>query len=83
MALGEVLGEACGKVAVLRALGNSKIEVSLQGKGQLFGSDMDDVATFWSEGIAVHMSTDDMAEWRGSGKYRTGPAPCGKSLPFL
>jgi hypothetical protein len=24
--------------------------------------------TFWSEGIAVHMSTADMAEWRGSGK---------------
>jgi hypothetical protein len=78
MALGEVLGEARGKVAGLKALGNGKIEVSLQGKGQLLVSDMDDVVTFWSvmrpngtaygEGIAVHMSTDGMAEWRDSGK---------------
>jgi hypothetical protein len=68
MALCEVLGEARGKVAGLKALGNGKIEVSLQGKGQLSGSDMDDVVTLWSEGIAVHMSTADMAEWRGSGK---------------
>ena len=45
----------------------AKLEVSL-GKRQLSGSDMDDVVTFWSEGIAVHMSTADMAEWRGSGK---------------
>jgi hypothetical protein len=84
MALGEVLGEARGKVAGLKALGNGKIEVSLQGKGQLLGSDMDDVVTFWSvmrpngtaygEGIAVHMSTDGMAEWRGSGVGKpTGP----------
>jgi hypothetical protein len=48
MALGDVLGEARGKVAGLKALGNGKIEVSLQGKGQLLGSDMDDVVTFWS-----------------------------------
>ena len=84
MALGEVLGEARGKVAGLKALGNGKIEVSLQGKGQLLGSDMDDVVTFWSvmrpngtaygEGIAVHMSTDGMAQWRGSGVGKpTGP----------
>jgi hypothetical protein len=68
MAPSEVLGEARGKVAGLKALGNGKIEVSLQGKGQLSGSDMDDVVTFWSEGIAVHMSTANIAEWRGSGK---------------
>ncbi len=68
MALSEVLEEARGKVAGLKALVNGKIEVSLQGKGQLSGSDMDDVVTFWSEGIAVHMSTADMTEWRGSGK---------------
>jgi hypothetical protein len=49
MALGEVLGEARGKVAGLKALGNGKIEVSLQGKDQLSGSYMDDVRTFWSE----------------------------------
>jgi hypothetical protein len=68
MALGEVLAEARGKVAGFKALGNRKIEISLQGKGQLSGSDVDDVVTFWSEGIAVHMSTADMAEWCGSGK---------------
>ena len=71
MALGEMLGEAHGKVAGLKALGNGKIEVLLQGKGQLLGSDMNDVVTFWSvmrpngtaygEGIAIHMSTDGMA----------------------
>ena len=38
MALGEVLGEAHGKVAGLRALGDGIIEVSLQGKGTLLGS---------------------------------------------
>ena len=68
MALGEVLAEARGKVAGLKAFGNGKFEVSLQGKGQLSGSDMDDVVTFRSEEIAVHMSTAVMAEWRGSGK---------------
>jgi hypothetical protein len=77
MALGEVLGEAHGKVAGLRALGDGKIEVSLQGKGTLLGSEIEDVTTFWSvmrpngtaygEGISVQMSTDGMAEWHGHG----------------
>ena len=49
MALGEVLAEASGKVAGLRALENGKIEVSLQGTGKLLGSDMADVTSFWSE----------------------------------
>lgn len=48
MALGEVLGEARGKVAGLRALGDGIIEVSLQGKGTLLGSEMEDVTTFGS-----------------------------------
>jgi hypothetical protein len=85
MALGEVLGEARGKVAGLKALGDGKIEVSLQGKGKLLGSDMDDVVTFWSvmrpngtaygKGNAADMSTDGMAEWQGSGVGKpTGPA---------
>ena len=75
MALGEVLGEARGKVAGLKALGDGKIEVSLQGKGKLLGSDMDDVVTFWSvmrpngtaygKGNAVDMSTDGMAWQNG------------------
>jgi hypothetical protein len=48
MALGEVLGEARGKVAGLKALGNSNIEVSLPGKGQILSSDMVYVVTFSS-----------------------------------
>jgi hypothetical protein len=77
MELGGVLGEACGKVAGLKPIGDGKIEVSLQGKDKLLGSYMDDIGTFWSamktngtaysEGIAVHTSIDDMAKWRGSG----------------
>jgi hypothetical protein len=84
MALGEVLGEARGKVAGLKALGDGKIEVSLQGKGKLLGSDIQDVVTFWSvmrpngtaygQGNAIQMSSDGMAVWQGSGVGRpTGP----------
>lgn len=84
MALGEVLGEASGKVAGLKALDNGRIEISLQGMGKLLGSDVTDVVTFWSEmrpngmvygeGNSIQMSNDGMAEWRGSGVGRpTGP----------
>jgi hypothetical protein len=80
MGLGEVLGEARGKVAGLRALGDGKMEVSLQGKGTLLGSEREDVTTFWSvmrpsgtaygRGNSIQMSTEGMAEWRGSGLGR-------------
>jgi hypothetical protein len=84
MALGEVLGEARGKVTGLKALGDGKIEVSLQGTGKLLGSDITDVVTFWSvmrpngtaygEGNEMCMSSDGGAEWKGSGVGRmTGP----------
>jgi hypothetical protein len=84
MALGELLGEARGKVAALRALGEGIIEVSLQGKGTLLGSEMEDVTTFGSvmrpngtaygQGNSIQMSTEGMAEWRGSGVGKpTGP----------
>ena len=83
MALGEVLGEARGKVAGLRALGDGIIEVSLQGKGTLLGSEMEDVTTFGSvmrpngtaygQGNSIQMSTEGMAEWRGSGVGRPTP----------
>jgi hypothetical protein len=72
MALGEVLGEARGKVAGLRALDHGKIEVSLQGKGTLLGSEIEDVTTFWSvmrsngtaygRGNSIQMSTEGLAE---------------------
>jgi hypothetical protein len=84
MALGEMLGEASGKVAGLRALGHGKIEVSLQGKGTFLDTEIEDVTTFWSvmrpngtaygRGNSVHMSSEGMAEWKGSGVGRpTGP----------
>lgn len=67
-----------GKGCRLKPIGDGKIEVSLQGKDKLLDSYVDDIGTFWSamktkgtaygEGIAVHMSIDDMAEWRSSGK---------------
>jgi hypothetical protein len=80
MALGEMLGEASGKVAGLRALGDGKVEVSIQGKGVMLGSEIEDVTTFWSvmrpngtaygQGNSVQMSAEGMAEWHGSGVGR-------------
>src|SRR5919197_5805105 len=80
MALGELLGEARGKVTALKALGDGKIEISLQGSGKLLGSDMTDVVTFWSvmrpngtaygEGNEMIMSSEGAAEWKGSGVGR-------------
>jgi hypothetical protein len=84
MALGDVLGEARGKVAGLRVLGDGKVEVSLQGTGKLLGADISDIVTFFSvmrpngtaygEGHSMSMSSDGAAEWKGSGVGRmTGP----------
>jgi hypothetical protein len=84
MALGELLGEVRGKVVGLRALGDGIIEVSLQGKGTLLGSEIEDVTTFGSamrpngtaygQGNSIQMSTEGMAEWHGSGVGKpTGP----------
>jgi hypothetical protein len=84
MAIGEVVGEARGKVAGLRALENGKIEVTLQGTGKILGVDIGDVTSFWSEmrpngtaygeGHSIHMGSDGMAEWKGSGiGKQTGP----------
>ena len=84
MALGELLGEVHGKVTGLGALENGRIEVYLQGIGKLLGSDIAHVTSFWSEirpkstaygeGYSVPMSSDGMAEWKGSGVGKlTGP----------
>lgn len=84
MALGEVLGEARGKIAGLRALENGRIEITLQGAGKILGSDMADVTSFWSEmrsngtaygeGYSMQMGSDGTAEWKGSGIGKpTGP----------
>lgn len=77
MALGELVGEAKGKIASLRALENGRIEINLQGSGKLLGSDISDITTFWSEmrpngtaygeGNSLTMGMDGMAEWKGHG----------------
>lgn len=87
MALGEMLGEASGKVAGLRAVGDGKVEVSIQGKGVMLGSEIEDVTTFrsvmrpngtaYGQGNSVQMSAEGMAEWHGSGVGRpAGPGTC-------
>ena len=48
MTLGQCWRGRCQTVAGLRALGDGIIEVSLQGKGTLLGSEMEDVTTFGS-----------------------------------
>lgn len=82
--LGELIGEGRGKVQALRALENGRIEINLQGNGKLLGIDFGDVTTFWSEmrsngtaygeGNSLFMTSDGMAEWKGSGVGKpTGP----------
>ena len=46
MALGQILGEARGKVSGLRVLADGKIEVSIQGAGKMLASEIQDVVTF-------------------------------------
>lgn len=75
--LGELVAEARGKVAMMRVLENGRIEVTLQGKGKMLGKEFTDLTTFWSEmrqngmaygeGQSIHMTSDGMAEWHGSG----------------
>jgi hypothetical protein len=77
MALGDLLGEARGKVSGMRVLEDGKIEVSIQGTGKMLGSEIQDVVTFTStmrtngtafgEGHNLIMGPDGMAEWHGSG----------------
>jgi hypothetical protein len=77
MALGEVLGEARGKVTAMRVLSDGKMEVSQQGTGKLLGSEITDAVTYWTvmrpngtaygEGHQIIMSSDGSAVWKGSG----------------
>jgi hypothetical protein len=78
MALGEVLGEARGKVTAMRVLSDGKMEVSQQGNGKLLGSEITDTVTYWTvmrpngtaygEGHQIIMSSDGSAAvWKGSG----------------
>jgi hypothetical protein len=76
MALGEVVGEARGKITAMRVLPDGKIEVSQQGTGKLLGSEISDAATYWTvmgpngtaygERQQAIMSGDGSAIWKGS-----------------
>ena len=79
MALGEVLGEASGKIAAIRVLPDGKFEVSVQGSGTLLGSEMTDMITYtavmrpngtvYGDAHEMAMSTDGdgLAVWTGAG----------------
>ena len=77
MALGELVGEARGKITTMRVLPDGKMEVSQQGTGKLLGSEISDAATYWTvmrpngtaygEGQQAIMSGDGSAVWKGSG----------------
>jgi hypothetical protein len=77
MALGEIVGEARGKITAMRVLPDGKIEVSQQGTGKLLGSEISDMVTYWTtmrpngtaygEGQQAIMSDDGSAIWKGSG----------------
>jgi hypothetical protein len=77
MAIGEVLGEARGKITAMRVLSDGKMEVSQQGTGNLLGSEITDAVTYWTvmrpngtaygEGNQLIMSSDGSAVWKGSG----------------
>lgn len=82
--LGQQIAEAKGKVVMMRVLENGRIEITLQGKGNMLGRDFTDATTFWSEmrpngtaygqGQSLHMASDGIAEWHGSGVGKpTGP----------
>ena len=77
MALGELVGEARGRITTMRVLPDGKMEVSQQGTGKLLGSEISDAATYWTvmrpngtaygEGQQAIMSSDGSAVWKGSG----------------
>jgi hypothetical protein len=89
--LGELLGEAAGKITGTRVLPSEgqqiKLEVSLQGSGTLLGEAITNIGTYWhtitpegvvyGEGHVLMMTQDDAsADWTGFGVGRpTGPAP--------
>jgi hypothetical protein len=78
MALGEVLGEARGKIASMKVLPDGKVEVSVQGRGNLLGSEITDIVTYsavmrpngtaYGEAHEMAMSNDGgLAVWTGAG----------------
>ena len=84
--LGEQISDEIGKIIGFRVLGEAgpKVEVSIQSKGKLLGSDCQGRATYWSEmqpsgflygeGQGMYMTTDgDMASWKGQGSGKLTP----------
>ena len=84
--LGDLIGEETGKVTGFRLLDEAgpKVEVSLQTKGRLLGSDYQGRVTYCSgmqpggflygEGHGIYMTLDgDMAAWKGQGTGRLTP----------
>ncbi len=89
--LGELLGEASGKVTGVRVLPTEgeqvRVEVSFQGQGKILGLEIGDLGTYWQttrrggelfgEGHVLMMTKDGgVADWEGFGVgKRTGPPP--------
>jgi hypothetical protein len=84
--LGDLIGEETGKVTGFRVLDEAgpKVEVSIQTKGTLLGSDYQGRVTYCSgmqpggflygEGQGMYMTMDgDMAVWKGQGTGRITP----------
>ncbi len=84
--LGDLIGEETGKVTGFRVLDEAgpKVEVSIQSKGKLLGSDYRGRVTYWSEmqpggflygeGQGMYMTLDgDMAVFKGQGTGRITP----------
>ena len=89
--LGELIGEASGKITGIRVLPNEgqqvKVEVSFQGSGKLLEAEMTDIGTYWQivrpggvlygEGHVLMMTKDgEIGDWKGVGIGKpTGPSP--------
>ena len=84
--LGDQIGEETGKVTGFRVLdaAGPKVEVSIQTKGRLLGSEYQGRATYssgmqpggflYGEGQGMYMTMDgDMAVWKGQGTGRITP----------
>ena len=83
--LGEQIAEETGKVTSFRVVDpvGPKVEVSIQTKGKILGSDYQGRATYTSEmqpggflfgdGQGVYMTDGGMAVWKGQGTGRLNP----------
>ena len=84
--LGDQIGEETGKVTGFRVLDakGPKVEVTIQTKGKVLGSDYQGRTTYWSEmqpggflygeGQGMYMTQDgDVAVWKGQGTGKINP----------